>query len=88
MLFFEYVRSSGSAVAQAFLLGAVGYILMKREFLGEQCLNTLSRLTMDITLPAMIFCSLIRDFSFSAYPRWLLFPLASIGLWTIARFIF
>ena len=76
----ESFRTISLAVLQIFLLGLVGYILVKKSVLGENCLVTLSRLTMEVTLPAMIFCQLIKEFSFSAYPDWWIFPLMSIGI--------
>lgn len=35
---------------------------------------------MEITLPALIFCQLIKDFRFDLYPNWWIFPLLSIGI--------
>ncbi len=77
-MFLESFRITGSAVAQIFLLGALGYFLVKKNILGDAGLDALSRLTIDITLPALIFCQLIKDFSFSLYPNWWVFPLVSL----------
>ncbi len=79
-MFFESFLVTAKGVSQIFLLGAVGYFLMKKEFLGEACLVTISRLSMEVTLPAMIFCQLTRDFSFRAYPHWWAFPLMSLAI--------
>ncbi|MFC1804395.1 AEC family transporter [Candidatus Omnitrophota bacterium] len=67
-----------TAVAQIFVLGAIGYFLVKKGRLGTACLDTLSRLVIEVTLPLMIFCQLARKFSFSQYPDWWIFPLISI----------
>ena len=56
---------------------------MKKNILGEAGLDILSRLVIEITLPILIFCQLVKDFSFSLYPDWWIFPLLSI-LITIA----
>ena len=77
-MFLESFKITGSAMAQIFILGSLGYFLVKKNFLGDAGLDALSRLTIDITLPALIFCQLIRDFSFSQYPNWWIFPLVSI----------
>ncbi|MDP2941463.1 MAG: AEC family transporter [Candidatus Omnitrophota bacterium] len=79
-MFFGSLRITASAMAQIFLLGALGYFLCKKGALGEEGLDALSRLTMNITLPMMIFCQLIRDFNFALYQDWWIFPLLSIAI--------
>lgn len=76
----ESFRITGAAVAQIFVLGAIGYFLVKRNILGDCGLDSLSRLTIDVTLPLLIFAQLNRDFSFSLYPRWWVFPLLSLAV--------
>ncbi|MBN1914103.1 MAG: AEC family transporter [Candidatus Omnitrophica bacterium] len=79
-MFLESFRVTSLASAQIFILGAVGYFLVKKNILSETGLNSISRLVIELTLPALIFCQLIKDFSFSLYPRWWAFPLLSIGV--------
>lgn len=79
-MFIESFRVVGAAVTQILILGAVGYILVKKNILGECGLDNLSRLTLDITLPLLIFTQLIRDFSFSIFPDWWIFPLISMAV--------
>lgn len=76
----ESFKITGSAVAQIFLLSAIGYFLVKKNFLGPEGLNALNRLVIEITLPILIFCQLVQDFSFSLYPDWWVFPLLSIAV--------
>lgn len=71
------------AVAQIFLLAAIGYFLVKRNILGQDGLSALSRLVVEVTLPILIFCQLVKDFSFTLYPNWWVLPLLSIAI-TIA----
>ena len=85
-MFFESFKITGLAVAQIFLLAALGYFLIKKEILGHEGLDALSRLVIEITLPLLIFCQLIKDFSFSLYSNWWIFPLISIAI-TIAGLI-
>lgn len=85
-MFGEPFRVTLLAVAQVFVLGALGYILVKKNVLGDCGLDALSRMTIDITLPLLMFCQLIRDFSFTKYPNWWVFPLISIGI-TIAGLV-
>jgi predicted permease len=69
-----------TAVFQIFLLGGFGYFLVKKEVLGHEGLKALSRLTIDITLPVLIFCQLIKDFRFDIYSNWWIYPLLSIAV--------
>ena len=75
-----HFKITGIAVSQIFLLAAVGFFLVKKKFLSGQGLDDLSSLVMDVTLPVLIFCQLIKDFSFSLYPDWWIFPLISIAV--------
>jgi len=87
----EQFRVTGIAVFQIFLLAVIGYLLVKRKFLSEQGADAVSNLVMDVTLPALIFCQLVSDFSFSAYSNWWIFPLISIAVTAIgllAGFLF
>lgn len=71
---------TGSAVLQIIILGAIGYFLVKRKVLGSDGLDALSRLTIDVTLPILIFCQLTMGFSFKLYPHWWVFPLISLAI--------
>ncbi|MCM8770593.1 MAG: AEC family transporter [Candidatus Omnitrophica bacterium] len=77
-MFLEYFKISLGAVLQIFILGLAGFILVKRAILGHAALDILSRLVVEVTLPALIFTQLIKDFSFSLYPDWWLFPFLSV----------
>ena len=79
-MFLESFKITSLAVSQIFLLGAIGYFLVKKEILGLAGLNSLSRLVVEITLPILIFCQLVKDFSFNLYPDWWIFPLISIAI--------
>lgn len=79
-MFWESFKVTGSAVGQIFLLGAIGYILVRKNLLGSAGLDALSRLVIEITLPLLIFCQLLRDFSFRLYPDWWVLPLLSIAI--------
>lgn len=83
-MFWESFKVTGFAVAQSFFLGAIGYFLVKRSILGSEGLNALSRLVIEVTLPLLIFCQLLRDFTFSAYPGWWVYPLISIAITLIS----
>ncbi|MDO8488992.1 MAG: AEC family transporter [Candidatus Omnitrophota bacterium] len=77
-MFLEHFKITGFAMAQIFILGALGYILVKKNMLSHSGLDALSRLVIQIIFPAMIFTQLIQNFSFSLYPNWWIFPLVSL----------
>lgn len=79
-MFIEASKSTLIGVGQAFVPGVIGYILLKRNFLGREGLTALSRLTLDVFLPLLIFIRLLRDFSFQTYANWWKFPLLSIAI--------
>jgi len=79
-MFLESSKIVGGAVAQILILGAAGYVLVKKNVLGDCGLDNISRFTLDITLPLLIFTQLIREFSFSLFPDWWIFPLISIAV--------
>lgn len=86
-MFLESFKITGLAVTQIFLLGAIGYFLVKRNILGQDGLNSLSRLVIEITLPILIFCQLVKDFSFRQYPDWWVFPLISIAITAVGLLV-
>ncbi|MFA5275316.1 MAG: AEC family transporter [Candidatus Omnitrophota bacterium] len=86
-MFLESFRITGSAVLQIIILGAIGYFLVKKKVLGDDGLDALSRLTLDITLPILIFYQLTKDFSFSLYPNWWIFPLISFAVTALGLFV-
>lgn len=79
-MFLNAFQTTGLAVTQIFLLGTIGYLLVKRNILGQNGLASLSRLVIEVTLPILIFCQLVRDFSFSLYPNWWVFPLLGLAI--------
>lgn len=79
-MFWESFKIIGVAVGQIFLLAAIGYFLVKRNILGAEGLNALSRLVIEVTLPILIFCQLVKNFQFTLYPDWWVFPLLSIAI--------
>lgn len=77
-MFLESFKTTFSAVIQIFILGAFGFILVKKKFITEEGLSLISRLIIEIIFPVLIFTKLTKNFSFSAYPDWWIFPLLSI----------
>ena len=85
MMFWDSFNNTAVAVMQVLLLAGVGFFLVKKNIINEDGLNVLSRLLVEVTMPVLIFCQLIKGFSFSIYPNWWIFPLISIVI-TLAGF--
>jgi predicted permease len=79
-MFLEPFKITGLAVTQIFLISAIGYFLVKKGILKSAELDTLSRLVIEVSLPLLIICQLIKNFKFTLYPKWYIFPLTSIGI--------
>lgn len=83
--FLSSFKLTGLAVVQIFILGAIGYFLVKRQILGEEGLSALSRLVIEIVFPFLIFSRLITEFDFKSFGDWWVFPLVSLAI-TIVGF--
>lgn len=86
MEIFGYFKSTSQSMLQIFFLGAVGFILSRRKIISGEGVTGLTYFLMGVTLPSLIFGEILSKFSFSLYPDWWAFSLASlmitgIGLW-------
>ena len=79
-MFLEHFKITGLAMAQIFILGAVGYVLIKKNMLSGAGLEALSRLVIQVIFPALILSQMLQNFSFSLYPHWWIFPLISLAI--------
>ena len=85
-MFLEQFRITALAMVQIFVLGGLGYILVKRGMLSHAGLDALSRLVIQIIFPALILVQMLQNFSFNLYANWWIFPLASLVI-TLAGLI-
>lgn len=74
------------AIFQIFLMGAAGYLLVKKKIIDDSGLNLLSKLVVTLFLPFFTFNQLIQRFNFQLYPKWWIFPLMSFGI-TLSGFL-
>jgi len=86
-MFLEQFKITGLAMAQIFLLGGLGYLLVKRNMLSHAGLDALSRLLIQIIFPALILSQMLKNFSFSLYPGWWIFPLISLVITAIGLIV-
>jgi malate permease and related proteins len=85
MLFNLSLKTTMLGMVQILILGGIGFLLVKRQFLKEDGLSVLSKLVIELTLPFLIFSQLITGFNFSLYRNWWWFPLISLAI-TLAGF--
>jgi hypothetical protein len=79
-MFITAFRTTGLAILEIFIIGALGFWLVKRKTLSDEGLNGLSKIVLDLTVPLFIFTQFVKEFSFSLYPNWWIFPILSISL--------
>lgn len=85
-MFLMHLKIAGLAVVQIFILGAIGFFLVRRQIIKDAGLDSISRMVIEVALPLMIFCHLAQDFSFAIYPDWWIYPLLSVAI-NIAGFL-
>ena len=85
-MFLEQFRITGLAIFQIFILGGLGYFLVKKGALSQAGLEALSRLVIQIIFPALVLAQMLKKFSFHLYADWWIFPLISLGI-TLAGLI-
>lgn len=78
MEIFVYFKSITQAMLQIFLLGLVGFILVRKKLLSGEGVSGLTTFLIEVTFPALIFWQIIAKFDFNLYPNWWLFSLASL----------
>jgi len=78
MGFMSMFKITFLAMLEIFLLGACGFLLIKKKFLNEEGLRVLTKLVIELILPAFIFSQFMQRFSFSLYRNWWIFPFLSL----------
>jgi len=71
---------------EIFILGACGFVMIRKRFLDEAGLKFLMRLVVEFLLPLFIFTKTIKSFSFTLYPNWWVFTLVGLII-NLAGFI-
>ncbi|MBP6343068.1 MAG: AEC family transporter [Candidatus Omnitrophica bacterium] len=68
------------AMGQIFLLGFLGYMLVRRKFLDAKGLEVLSGLVIGVALPAFNFSQIIEHFNPQGFTNWWIFPLLGFAV--------
>lgn len=66
------------SMLEIFILGACGFIMVRKKILDEAGLKFLMRLVVEFVLPLFIFTKTIKSFSFILYPNWWIFTLVGL----------
>ena len=77
-------QTAAIAIVQIFLMGAVGFFLMRRHLLDEPGLKVLSWISVNVTFPFFIFYQIINHFDPRAQPHWWAYPLINVGLGVVS----
>ncbi len=68
------------AIFQIFLMGAVGFFVVRRRFIDESGLKTLAWLSVNVVFPFYIFNQIVNHFDPSIQSNWWAYPLINIGV--------
>ena len=66
-----------TAMFHIFLLGTLGFVLVRKSIISQEGLNVINKLVLRIFLPAFIFVRLVENFDFAIYKNWWMFPILS-----------
>lgn len=72
--------TASMAVAQIFIMGALGFYLVRSGLIHESGLRLLSFLSVNVFFPLFIFNQIIKNFDVQRIPFWWGFPLINISL--------
>lgn len=86
-LVMESARVAAVAMGQVFVLGAIGFWLRRRGTFTRETIEALTRLVMNVTLPALAVVSLVRQLSFGTHHGWWRISLLFIGLLAVGLMI-
>ncbi len=68
------------AIFQIFLMGAVGFFLVRRRLIDEAGLKVLSWLSINVTFPFFIFYQIVNHFNPASQAHWWAYPLINLSL--------
>lgn len=83
MIFWKTLEAVGIFLG----LGVVGFVLLARKAIAKEALSTLSFLSLDVAVPALVFYDMMVQFSLEKYPFWWLYPLVWMGAFGLLWFL-
>ncbi len=79
-MFLNTMITTFSAAIQILVMGAAGFVLVRRGFMDTHVLDRLNALLVKFLLPCLIFFQLTTRFDFERFPNWWFFPLLCLTL--------
>ncbi|MEO0234393.1 MAG: AEC family transporter [candidate division WOR-3 bacterium] len=79
--------STFSSVLGLLVIGLLGFFLVSKKFLDEKIFSFLSTLSLEISLPCMIFSDIITKFDPVRQEKWFFYPLYWVATTTFITFI-
>jgi hypothetical protein len=67
------------ALATLFVIGGVGFWIVRRGLVPGQVLRALSAVAIEVALPCLVFVRIIRGLDAAQKPDWWIWPLAFLG---------
>jgi len=71
----SFVLKTVEAIGIFLGLGFIGFFLLAKKGIAKEALATLSFLSLDLAIPAMVFHDVMVLFSPTKYPKWWIYPL-------------
>ncbi|MDD5643908.1 MAG: AEC family transporter [bacterium] len=85
--FFAAFQQSFTAILSIFFIGMLGFYILKKGILGECCLKTLSDLVINITVPCLIFNTIVENLNPSDLFKMWVFPVMALIIFATALLI-
>ncbi|MCK9554931.1 AEC family transporter [bacterium] len=85
--FISAFQQSFTSVISIFFIGILGFYILKKGILGECCLKTLSDLVINITVPCLIFNTIVENLKPSDLFKMWIFPVMAIVIFVTALLI-
>ncbi|HQP91448.1 MAG TPA: AEC family transporter [Candidatus Omnitrophota bacterium] len=79
-MFIEAFKTTYGAILELVVLGAVGFFIVKKNYVNDEGARVLSGLVIGLFLPCLMFSEIVRRFDFKAYPEWWMLPIYSLLL--------
>ncbi len=83
MVFLNFINVTGFAVSQIFILGVIGFFVIRLKLITESGLNAISTLVINVILPLYIFTHLVEGFSVKQITYWWFYPVIALLLSTL-----
>lgn len=82
-IFFDGFFSMLDALARVFIVILVAGILVRKKIISQEQINALSKVTIIVFLPALVFSNTTEHFDPVKLPYWWILPILGIGMSTV-----